>query len=144
MLTYATLTANGDGLPRRYDIGADGGSGYDATLVLCYEDDELVQAGISPEQEEDLHLYRWDQGAAEWIEYSTVDPVNNRITAINVIAFGVWGIGTADAGPTSARVQSMTAHSGVASAGFILLGMLAVLVVGAHVFTGTVYSRRDS
>lgn len=71
-------------------------------------------------------MFRWDQGATEWIEYSEVDPVNNRITAIHVTAFGVWGIGTVEARPTSARVQSVTAHPSVAYAGLILLGVLAI------------------
>ncbi len=126
-LTHAHPTAMGDGLPRRYDIAASGGSGYVATLTLCYEDDELVSAGIPADQETNLHLYRWDPST--WVAYSEVNTTTNRITAGNVTAFGTWGIGTTGAHPTSVRMSRATTRSGVAYAGLLLLGLCAILTV---------------
>ncbi|MBN2006201.1 MAG: hypothetical protein JXA21_22790 [Anaerolineae bacterium] len=126
-LTHAAPTANNDGLARRYDIAATGGSGYNATLTLCYEDEELAQAGIPEAQEPNLHLYRWDQNTGVWIAHSRVDPVANRITADNVTGFGVWGIGVAGNHPTAIHLIQAAAHPG-AYAGLILLSLLVALI----------------
>ncbi|MBN1889689.1 MAG: hypothetical protein JW850_16960, partial [Thermoflexales bacterium] len=82
--------------------------------AACYEDAELVEAGISPAQESDLHLYRY-AGVYTWTEYSQVDPVNNLITATNVTELGTWGLGVPDDAPTA-----------------VILSQLSITVIGLH------------
>jgi hypothetical protein len=80
-LTHETPSVGGNGLPRRYEVVATGGSNYEAQLTLCYEDDELTQAGIDAGQEANLHAYRY-AGSSTWEEYSVVDTGNNTVTPI--------------------------------------------------------------
>ncbi|HNT76363.1 MAG TPA: hypothetical protein PKH77_15215, partial [Anaerolineae bacterium] len=125
-VTVAPATAGhlAGGLLRHYDITAEGGSGYQARLELCYNDAELPAVGIDPADEANLDLYRWDEGGSQWIAYSTVNTVTNRILADNVTAFGVWGIGVPDNKPTVVGIR------GVRNA-TPLWGGAALLVVGA-------------
>ncbi len=97
---------DGQGLPRRYDIEADG-SGFQAMLSLCYADSELTDAGIDSTQEADLHAYRYDVSSADWITYSLVNTITNQVTATLVTEFGVWGLGVAGDRPTVVTLQTL-------------------------------------
>jgi hypothetical protein len=88
-ITLTHETPSGGGMPRRYEIVPEGGSGYAARLMLCYEDEELAQAGLDPADEASLHAYRYDSQSG-WVEYSTVDTEANTVMAEGVTAFGVW------------------------------------------------------
>jgi hypothetical protein len=107
-LTHSTPSVNSDGLARRYDIEAIGGSDYEARLTLCYQHEELVQTGIPLTQESDLHAYRWT--GSDWQEYSIVDIDNNTVTALDVRAFGIWGLGIPSDHPTAVTLRSFSAH----------------------------------
>jgi len=122
-LTREYPSVNLDGLPRRYEIVPTGGSSYEARLQLCYEDDEL--AGSTGGNESDLHAYRY-AGSATWEEYSTVDTVNNTVTAHGVTALGLWGLGVSDDHPTAVSLLFFTTHS---SSGTILMVFFASLCV---------------
>jgi predicted outer membrane repeat protein len=108
-LTHEYPSVNLDGLPRRYEIVPTGGSTYEARLQLCYEDDELAQAGIDIVQEPNLHAYRY-AGSPTWVEYSTADTVNNTVSAHNVTELGIWGLGVSNNQPTALALRSFTAH----------------------------------
>jgi len=119
-------TANRDGLPRRYDIAASGGSGYQAQLVLCYADAELTIAGIAPADEPYLHAYRYNYGAHSWDEYSTVDTTNNLITTTTITEFGVWSIGMRGGSgpedkPTALTILNFTDRNVMRSIGLLFL-----------------------
>jgi hypothetical protein len=124
-LTHQSPALNGSGLARRYVIVPTGGSGYDAKLELCYADADLTNAGISTGDEANLHAYRYDTGTT-WEEFSSVDPVNNLVTAQNVNEFGIWGLGTAGNSPTAVSINATMAHSGSKLPVF-LLGLLVCL-----------------
>jgi hypothetical protein len=98
-------SVNLDGLPRRYDITGSVGSGFEAMLAVCYQDAELVEAGIPLARESELHLYRYP-GAYTWTAYSQVDPVNNLVTATNVTELGIWGLGVPGDQPTAIRLPA--------------------------------------
>jgi len=87
-------------------ITPSAGTAVSATLALCYEDGEL-RSGLS---ESNLRLYRWT--GSGWAGYpTTVDIINNVVTATGVTAFSPWVIGTAGATPTAARVARLSARS---------------------------------
>lgn len=111
-LTHDYPSAHRDGLPRRYDITAVGGNDYQARLELCYEDEELAQAGIPVERENDLHAYRWDGGTRTWITYTEVDTLTNRLIADDVQQFGVWGLGVPTNRPTEISSLGLRATTG--------------------------------
>ncbi len=127
-------TANRDGLPRRYDITASGGSGYQAQLALCYADAELAIAGIAPADEPYLHAYHYNYGTHTWDEYSTVDTTNNVITTSTITEFGVWSIGMRGGSgpedkPTALTLWNFAAHKNVlfvSLLSFISLSLVAV------------------
>jgi hypothetical protein len=104
-LSYDYPSIDGHGLPRRYDIEADG-SGFQAMLSLCYTDKELIDAGIDPTQEANLHAYRYDLSSTDWITYSLVNTITNQVTATLVTEFGVWGLGVASNRPTVVTLQT--------------------------------------
>ncbi len=108
-VTIAPITAGHlpGGLQRRYDITAAGGSNYQARLELCYTDAELAAVAIPPAQEVNLHAYRWNTDTTEWISYSTVNTVTNRIIADDVREFGVWGIGVTGNSPNAVAVRGI-------------------------------------
>lgn len=110
-LTHETPSAGGNGLPRRYEVVATGGSDYQGQLTLCYEDDELTQAGIDAGQEANLHAYRFT-GSSTWEEYSVVDTGNNTVTANNVTEFGIWGLGIDGNQPTAVDLFALSANTG--------------------------------
>lgn len=128
-ITYTAKypTSNGDGLPRRYDIVAEGGVDIQARVELCYADVELEIAGIAASEDANLHAYLHTGGGA-WGEYSEVDTVNNTITASGVDSFGVWGIGLTSDQPTALTQRSLSARGGVWVVGMVAaLGALLVL-----------------
>ncbi len=124
-LSYGYPSVNGDGLPRRYDIEADG-SGFNAALMLCYEDTDLLVAGIAPSQEPALHLYRYNSGGA-WEEHSEVDTINNTVTAFEIGEFGVWGFGVSGDRPTALEVNTLIARGGLWAMG--LVGALGLVMI---------------
>ncbi len=104
-LTHQFPTANFDGLPRYYDIEADG-DGYDVELQLCFTDNDLQAAGILPEEVADLRAFRWDGIEWELHEEGVVDEVAQTVTAENVTQFSIWGLGTPDNRPTSVTLTT--------------------------------------
>lgn len=91
-LAYDYPTLSRSGLPRHYEITGDG-AGFTATLTLCYSEEDLAAAGIAPENEDELRLYRFIGGGA-WESYtSTVDIALNHVSA-TVTGFSDWAIGT--------------------------------------------------
>jgi hypothetical protein len=98
---------SGNGLPRRYDTQTDGAD-FLAQLALCYDDAELLVASIEAAREAELHAYRYT-GGGEWLAYSQVDTANNVVTATNVTAGGVWGLGVEDDHPTQLGLSSLLA-----------------------------------
>ncbi len=125
-LTHEYPSINLNGLPRRYEIVPTSGSNYEARLELCYEDDELSQARIATSEEPNLHAYRYI-GAPMWEEYSTVDPVNNTVTAHGVTEFGIWGLGIEANQPTRVSIRDVQAASSSALPGVMALGVVAWL-----------------
>jgi predicted outer membrane repeat protein len=123
-LIYSYPSLNGDGLARHYEITTSGGGGFEAQVMLCYEDEDLVEARIDPTVEAGLHIYRF-AGQPEWQVYSEVDVVNNLITATGVTEFGVFGIGVAGDHPTFVALRGL-----VSSAGSPLPGAIAVAGLG--------------
>lgn len=126
-------THNGDGLPRRYDIIAVGGGGYQARLILCYEDGELVIADINPADEAYLHIYRY-QGGDVWEFYSEIDPLANTVTAYNVTEFGVWGLGVSDGTgpdnyPTAVSLRKLDARGWLDVSGMLALIVCCGIVI---------------
>jgi len=128
-VTVAPTTAGhlAGGLLRRYDITAEGGSGYQARLELCYNDAELPAVGIDLADEANLDLYRWDEDGCQWIAYSTVNTVTNRILADNVMAFGVWGIGVPANEPTVVGVRGARDATSLWGAALLAVGAVGWL-----------------
>jgi len=124
-LSYDYPSVNKDGLPRHYDIEADG-SGFNAALTLCYEDNDLLVAGINPAQELALHLYRYSGGGA-WAEHSEVDAINNTVTAFEIGEFGVWGFGVSGDRPTALMTNVLIARGGLWATG--LVGALGLVIL---------------
>ena len=91
-------------MPRQYRLSADGD--ITAAVTLCYEQAELDWAGITDELS--LHIYRY-QNAADWQQYSQVDPVANTVTAYDVTELGVFGLGTDANQPTAVTLRDLTA-----------------------------------
>jgi len=119
-LTYTYPSVNRDGLPRRYDIEADG-SGFNATLTLCYEDNDLLVARIDVTQEPALHAYRYVESGQLWQPYSRVDTFNNMVAAFEVTEFGVWGLGIDTNHPTAVTLRHLMVRGG--------LGVLELVMV---------------
>lgn len=95
--TYPTAQAIDRSLPRTYEIEGDG-TGFAATLSVCYEDSEVAASGVVTES--DLQLYR-HAGGGYWQPYSsTVDVAANLVTATQVTTFSTWAIGTETHTPT--------------------------------------------
>ncbi|MFN2110372.1 MAG: Ig-like domain-containing protein, partial [Anaerolineae bacterium] len=125
-LSYGYPSVNGDGLPRRYDIEAKG-TGFSAALTLCYEDNDLLVAGIDPAQEPNLHAYRYVGSGQPWAEYSLVDTANNTVTAFEVSELGVWGIGTTSDQPTALVLNTLLARGGLWAMGLVAAMGLAII-----------------
>jgi hypothetical protein len=93
---------NGQGLPRQYKITAlngagSPGTGYNAALTLCYEDEELPIAGIDPADEPYLMAFR-HTGGGIWSAPipQSIAAGANLVTVQDVTAFSAWGIGIVD------------------------------------------------
>ncbi len=134
--THRYPSINGNGLPRQYDI-AIAGSTFEAKLVLCYEDADLLVAGIDPRVEGQLHAYRYVGGSQPWQKYSEVDTANNTVTVYDAEP-GVWGLGVAADYPTTITLQASAAMP--AGKWAVWLGML--VGVGLCLLAGAWYVRR--
>ncbi|MBN1889353.1 MAG: hypothetical protein JW850_15265 [Thermoflexales bacterium] len=108
--THNYPSVNRDGLPRRYDVLIEG-SNFTATLTLCYNEADLLVAGIDLAQEGDLHVYRYAGGGQGWEEYSEIDQAANTITAHNLTKAGVFGLGVPPQGyhPTAVMLKQVWA-----------------------------------
>ena len=106
-------------------------------MQLHYTDDDLAAAGISSGDEGNLHAYHYEDGS--WVEYSTVDPVNNTVTAGPVTALdGVWGLGITGNKPTAVTMQDLSASAHGESNGLVFFAALLALLglgLGAAYFT---------
>lgn len=109
-LAYTYPTASYTGLPRHYHIEGDG-DGIAAQLTLCYSHADLTAARIPLNQETQLHLYHNPGSGSTWTEHTLVDPIRDRLTAANVTAWGVWGIGLIANPPTAARLLTLRART---------------------------------
>ncbi|MDZ7262499.1 MAG: S8 family peptidase, partial [candidate division KSB1 bacterium] len=66
---------------------------FEANLTFPYAQEEFDQAGIE-DGETSLCLWRSNNGGQSWEAVSsTVDPVNNTITATGVTSFSLWAMG---------------------------------------------------
>jgi uncharacterized repeat protein (TIGR01451 family) len=107
---------NGEGLPRQYQIDADG-SGFSATLTLCYEDAELEIAGIPAEDEGLLLGFRYETPGGYWDAPwdQRGDGRANTIAIGGLTQFSAWGIGVPEQDePTALRSRWARGRSGVA------------------------------
>jgi hypothetical protein len=119
------------GLPRDYDVETHGGGAYQADVRLCYDDVDLVYAGIDPAQEPNLHAYRF-VGAITWQEYSVVDTTNNHVTAEDVTNLDEdWGLGISADQPTALALSTVEAGGGLpylaATVATVALGVTVAL-----------------
>lgn len=112
--TYPTVQRSYHPLPRWYNIQGNVDSGFTATLSLCYNEADLVVAGIQSSLEGDLSLYRYDVASSRWVPYvSTVDVDANIITT-TITGLSVWAIGAPGHEPTVAILRSTSvAHDEV-------------------------------
>ncbi len=125
-LTHGYPTANHDGLPRRYDIVADG-SGYVARVQFCYTGDDLLAANIS--DAENLRALRWN-GSAWTMFPGSVDTGAGTVTAENVTQFSTWGLGTSTDQPNVTTLYRFgRAQAGNAALSYfgVVAGCLAVV-----------------
>lgn len=123
--TYPTTQTINKPLPRRYDI-AGNGTGFTATLSLCYDDFDLTAAGVITESE--LQLYRYEGGY--WQAYpSMVYTGTNTITTV-VTRFSTWAIGAPSNNPTVVTLHSGRAASGDVQWLGVLIGV-GLLCAGA-------------
>ncbi|MFN8595649.1 MAG: choice-of-anchor D domain-containing protein [Anaerolineae bacterium] len=120
------------GLQRQYRIVPEGGSNYLAQLTLCYDDAELSLAHVNDEA--DLHAYRYE-GSGVWQQFSTIDALNNTVTAEGVTQFGVWGLGSASDIPTAVVVADLQARSAGSNLSQLALAC-ALIVLGLSVIIG--------
>jgi hypothetical protein len=104
--TFPTTQTVNKPLPRRYDITGDG-TGFTATLAVCYDDFDLTAAGVITESA--LQLYRY-AGNGYWQPFaSTVNTVTNLITATGIISFSTWAIGVPETNaPTVVTLRTQT------------------------------------
>jgi len=122
-LTHNFPTANQDGLPRRYDIKANG-SGFIARLQLCYTADDLLAAGIADAA--NLRARRWN--GSGWTAFpGSVDTGAGNVTAENVTQFSTWGLGTSTNHPTAIALYRLDGKAtwpyfGVVAGGLALIG----------------------
>jgi hypothetical protein len=127
-VTYNYPVAGASDLVQRYyEIAGNVNSGFSATLILRYEDDELP-AGVN---EGDLQLYRYLGGGA-WEAFNpasvSVDAANNVITAYGITGFSTWAIGTTvptaivqhDLLATGSSVRWLGVLAGLAAAGMAM------------------------
>jgi hypothetical protein len=109
---------------RSYTITPNGGSGYSATVRLCYLDTEL---GANTESQ--LHLWRRD-GTTWADQVGAVDAVNNHVEVSGVTAFSPWAV--ASNPPTAITLRTLSAVSPspmpASLGGLALLGGLAVII----------------
>jgi hypothetical protein len=92
--TYPTAQAGSRPLPRIYSLAGNVNSGFTATFSLCYDESDLLAAGIPITAESSLALYRYDEGSKTWVAYaSTVDTDLKRVET-TVHEFSTWAIGT--------------------------------------------------
>jgi hypothetical protein len=124
-LAYTYPTATYTGLPRHYHIAGDG-DGIAAQLTLCYSHADLTAAHIPLSQEADLHLYHNPGTGSTWTEHTLVDTTRERLTAANVTAWGVWGIGLTAAPPTITQLHTLRAHP---TAFLPLLAALLLIII---------------
>lgn len=127
-MAYTYPTASYTGLPRHYHIEGDG-DGIAAQLALCYSHAELTAAHIPLSSETQLHLYHNPGAGSEWTAHSTVDATRDRITAANVTAWGVWGIGLPTNAPTANRLHTLRAYSNAYLPSII--GLLLIIIVNS-------------
>jgi hypothetical protein len=121
-------TAQGGGLPRRYDIVQHGGNVYQAQVALCYDDVDLDYAGIPAGQEGDLHAYQFT--GSGWTPHSTVNTTTNVVTADNVTDLGqVWGLGISTNTPTAVMLQDLSVNGEPNN--LVYLAALVGLALGA-------------
>jgi uncharacterized repeat protein (TIGR01451 family) len=122
---------NGEGLPRQYRISADG-TGFTATLTLCYEDEELDVAGIPMSDEGELRGFRYTgaDGIWEMPGSQSLDTGGNTVTIGGVNAFSAWGIGIPNTAekPTAVTAWRVGGHPNVIM--FVSAGLLALAAVG--------------
>jgi hypothetical protein len=126
-LNYHYPSVKFDGLPRQYKITANSDV-FTAQLSLCYEDSDLVAAGIPLTRQTDLRPYRYN--GEDWLVVSpvVVNTDANRITATLVTDFSEWGIGTSQDHPTAVTLFSLkdVIHA------LPWVGILASIMVGAN------------
>jgi hypothetical protein len=122
---------NGEGLPRQYRISADG-TGFTATLTLCYEDEELDIAGIPMSDEGRLRGFRYPGSGVEWeIPGSqSLDAGGNTVTIEGVTAFSAWGIGIegTDEEPTAVTTRYVRGYPGLAI--LVPFGLVLLVALG--------------
>jgi uncharacterized repeat protein (TIGR01451 family) len=120
---------NGEGLPHQYRLDANGGSGFDAQLTLCYADGELEIAGIAPSEETSLRGFRYTGSGWATPGTQSVNTGDNTITIEGVTEFSAWGIGIpgGSEAPTALTWQWAGARSGIALLGVLGAVLLAVL-----------------
>ncbi|MBN1890565.1 MAG: VCBS repeat-containing protein [Thermoflexales bacterium] len=122
--TYPTAQAGAHPLPRIYTLAGNVNSGFTATFSLCYDESDLLAAGIPITAESSLALYRYDEGSGTWVAYdSTVDTDLKQVEA-TVHDLGTWAIGTPVEShePASVHVSRFTFH--VSRFTFHVLGVL--------------------
>ena len=109
---------------RSYTIAPNGGSGYSATVRLCYRDTEL---GANTENQ--LHLWRHD--GTTWVgQMGAVDTVNNHVVASDVTAFSPWAVASNPPAAITLRTLSAVSPNPTPASigGLALLGGLAVFM----------------
>jgi len=119
---YSYPSVNGAGLPRQYTLAANG-SGFQAAVTLCYDDHDLLNAGIS-DPETALHAYHYT--GSGWTQHSRVDPVNNLVTIDGLTDMGgVWGLGVDSDAPSAIEPRGVTTGQRIPAPLLALLGSVA-------------------
>ncbi|MFN2108194.1 MAG: DUF11 domain-containing protein, partial [Anaerolineae bacterium] len=124
-------SVNGEGLPRQYQLDANG-DGFDARLTLCYADGELEIAGIAPNEEGALRGFRY-VGSGVWNTVGTqfVNTVDNTITIEDVTEFSAWGIGipSVEQPTVVRRRENLSGFANLTGLGVIVLALGITILI---------------